>query len=217
MTKTYAIKNSWTMKAEDTISTLHRLREGNGEALVERGREEDRTEESLVSEYFMLMSIERNRRLLDERRVKWIARRMDMIAKETKETLGMGVGYRVDMEAVEKVPTTQSLEEKEEMLGLERYSIELLLVWEVRQWEQLFRDKFNFFLDQIGNDRVAEKERLTREWRASCWKRLNTQMHAAMKRMADVDDFYKDSRLKSLGEQWALSISYLFEGLIIQI
>ena len=37
-------------------------------------------------------------------------------------------------------------------------------------------------------------------------------MHAATKRMADVDDFYKDSRLKSLGEQWALSIIYLFEG-----
>ena len=50
VTKTYAVKNSWTMKAEDTISTLHRLREGNGEALVERGREEERTEESLVSE-----------------------------------------------------------------------------------------------------------------------------------------------------------------------
>ena len=51
-----------------------------------------------------------------------------MIAKETKETLGMGVAYRVDMEAVEKVPTTQSLEEIEEMWGLERYSMELLLV-----------------------------------------------------------------------------------------
>ena len=137
----------------------------------------------------MLMSIERNRRLLDERRVKWIARRMDMIAKETKETLGMGVAYRVDMEAVEKVPTTQSLEEIEEMWGLERYSMELLLVWEVRQWEQLFWDKFKAFLDQIGNDRVAEKERLTREWRANCWKRL---------KYTDARSYEKDGRRRRL-------------------
>ena len=38
-------------------------------------------------------------------------------------------------------------------------------------------------------------------------------MHAAMKRMAYVDDFEdKDLFLKSLGKQWALSISQFFEG-----
>ena len=69
------------------------------------------------------------------------------------------------------------------------------------------------FLDQIENDRVAEKERLTREWRANCWKRLNTQRDAAMKRMADVDDFEgKDYCLKSLRKEWASCISQFFEG-----
>ena len=85
--KRYAIKNSWTMRAEDTSSTLYRLREGNGEVVVEtrKGREEERSEESLASDYFMCSSIERERRLLDEERGKWIARRMEMITKETKE------------------------------------------------------------------------------------------------------------------------------------
>ena len=69
VTKTYAIENSWTMKAEDTISTLHRLREGDGPAVVEKAREEERTYELVASDYFMHSLIERERRLLDEKRV----------------------------------------------------------------------------------------------------------------------------------------------------
>ena len=216
VTKTYAIENSWTMKAEDTVSTLHRLREGNGEAVVEKGGEEERTEESLVSGYFMHSSIERDRRLLDEKRVKWIARRMDMITKEKKERLGMGVDsveYRVNNKAVEKKPATKSLEEIEEMLGREQRYMELLLVYEVREWEKLFWNKFKAFLNQMDNDRVDEKERLTREWKTNCWKRLTPQMHAAMKRIADVQ-YMEDKKwfLEYLDKQWALSISQLFEG-----
>ena len=213
----YAIKNGWTMKVENTISMLPRLREGNGEAVVEKRREEERTKDSLASDYFMHSSIERERRLLDEARVKWIARRMDMITKETKERLlGIGVEYRVSKKAVEKKPATKSPEEVYKMLGEpgEQYCMELLLVCEVREWEQLFYDKFKAFLDKIDNDRVEEKERLTRAWRANCWKRLNPQMHAALKRMADVDiddSEVKDWILKVLGEQWSLSISH-FEG-----
>jgi hypothetical protein len=215
VTKTYAINNNWTMKVENTISTLKRLREENSDnwkAVVEKGREEERPEDSLAS-YFMHPSIERERQLLDEKRVKWITRRMEMITKETKERLlGMGVEYRVNMQAVEKKPATESLEEIEEMLGREQYYIELLLLYEVKGWEQLFWNKFKAFLDQIGNDRLEEKERLTREWRANCWKRLNPQMHAALKRLADVDMIYKDGYLEALGEQWAKSISQIFEG-----
>ena len=99
------------------------------------------------------------------------------------------------------------------MLGREQYYMELLLVYEVKEWEQLFWIKFKAFLVQISEYRVGEKERLTREWRANCWKRLEHQMHAALKRMADVDEFEgKDWFLKILGEQWALSIGELFEG-----
>ena len=214
VTETYAIENSWTMKAEDTISTLYRLRGGNGEAVVVEGREEERTDESLVFDYFMHSSIEKERRLLDETRAEWIARRMDMITKETKKRLlGMGVEYRVNMQAVDKKPETETPEEVNKMLGLEQYFMELLLVCEVRGWEQLFWNKFQAFLDQIGNDRVVEKERLTREWRADYWKRLNPQMHAALKRMAEVD-YTEDNDLflKNLGEEWASSIIQNFEG-----
>jgi hypothetical protein len=87
-----------------------------------------------------------------------------------------------------------------------------LLVCEVREWEQLFWNKFKVFRDQIGNDRVEEKDRLTREWRTNCWKRLDPQMDAALKRLADADMIYNDVFLKALGEQWALSIRLFFEG-----
>ena len=221
VTKTYAIKNSWTMKAEDTISTLHRLREGNGEAVVEKEREEERTEESLAFDYFMHSSIDKKRRLLDEKRVRWIARRMEMITKETEERLlaGTGVEYRVDNQAVENIPATKTSEEVDKILAAvrwEQYHMELLLVREVNEWEQLFWKKFEAFLDQIDNDRVEEKERLTREWRSNCWKRLKPQMDAAQKRMADVDIKYRlrgNPRFTiDLRGEWVLSIKSLFEG-----
>ena len=213
VTTLYSINNSWTMKAEDTISTLQRLREGNGEAVVEKGRDGGRTEESLISDYFMHSSIERERRLLDETRAKWIGHRMDMITEETNERLlGTGVEYRVNQKAVEKKPATETPEEVKWMLRLERSYMELLLIYETRKWEELFWNKFKAFLDQIEKDRVEEKERLTREWRANCWKRLNTQMHAALKRFADVDMKMKDWILKDLGNRWASLIGELFEG-----
>ena len=176
-----------------------------------KGREEERTYELVASDYFMHSSIERQRRLLDERRGEWIARRMEMIAKETKERLlGTGVEFRVDKQAVEKKPATISLED---VLGKEQYFMELLLVCEVREWEKLFWIKFKAFLVKIGKYRLEEKERLAREWRANCWRRLNPQMDAALKRLANVDDMEdKDLFLESLGRQWALSISLLFDG-----
>ena len=95
------------------------------------------------------------------------------------------------------------------MLGVERYYMELLLLNEVREWETLFWSKFKLVLDKIDNDRVEEKERLTREWKANCWKRLNTQRHAALKRTADVDN---DWIVKNLGYNWASLVSELYDG-----
>ena len=201
ISETYALENHWTMNAEDTDSMPLRSRNG----IVERRR----TEVSLLSDYLMHSSIETTICYVHETRVKWIARRMEMIAKETKERLlGMGVEYRFDGKAVEKVPATKSLEEIEEMLGHEHFCMELLLLYEAREWERLFWDKFETFL---GNDRVQEKERLRREWRVNYRKRLNTQIDAALKRMANVDMKDKDRALKILDEQWALSISRNFE------
>ena len=224
VTEPYAIENSWTMNLEDTISMLGRLREENEDAwktVVEKGKEEERNEESLpICDYFMHSSIERERRLLDEKRGKWIAHRMEMVTKETKERFQgeMGVEYRVNKQVVEKKFTTKPPEERmermEEWLVWEQYFMELLLVYEVKEWEQIFWNKLKAFLGQpeIGNDRVEEKERMTREWRANCWKRLNPQMHAAVKRLADLDHIKEDLLLEFLGERWASAISQLFEG-----
>ena len=174
-----------------------------------KGRDE-RTEESLASSYFIHSSIERERRLLDEGRGKWIVTGMKMIAQEKERELGME--YRVNQKAVAKKPATELPEKVNEMLVEEHTAMEVLLLCEVREWEQLFWNKFKAFLDLIGKYRVAEKERLTREWKANCWKRLNTQMHAALKRMADVEDMKDEDSQKFLAEQWAYCISLLFEG-----
>ena len=75
----------------------------------------------------------------------------------------MGLEYRVNMQTVEKNFATKSQEANQaiQKIGREQYYMELLLVCEVREWEW---NKFKAFLDQIDNDRVEEKERLTREW-----------------------------------------------------
>ena len=223
ITQPYAIENSWTMKVEDTISTLKRLREENGDGwitVVENGKEEERNEESLlICDYFMHLSIETERRFLDEERVKWIASRMGMITKleEAKEKFQgkMGVEYRVNKQAVEKKPPTKSPEEIEQVLCWEQYFMELLLLCEVMEWEGLFWNSFKAFLDQIDNDRMEEKERLTREWRANSWKRLNTQMHAAQKRLADVikdKNWFVETFGDQFSKRWTSSISQVFEG-----
>ena len=191
VSKLYAIENSWTMKADDTVSALQRLKKDNGDiwkTVVEKGREEERDEESLpVYGYFMHPKIERDRQKLDETRASWITRRLEMINKEMKERFQgetVGVEYRVNNQAVERKPTL-STKSINEILNTEHYFMELLLLYEVNEWEQLFFNKLKDFWDQIGNDRlgVEEKERMTREWRANCWKRLNPQMRAAVKRL----------------------------------
>ena len=224
ITQPYAIENSWTMKVEDTISTLQRLKkesEGNWKAGVAKGKEEERNEESSsICDYFMHSSIEGERRLLDEKHVKWNARRLDVITKETRERFEgkMGVEYRVNKQAIEKKPATKLPEEIERtlqrMLTWEQYLMDLLLLYEVNEWERLFWNRLKAFLDRIGSDRVEEKERLIREWRANCWKRLNHQMHAAQKRWPDVkeNDWFVVNLGKRLGRRWASSISKLFGG-----
>jgi hypothetical protein len=85
-----------------------------------------------------------------------------------------------------------------------------VMLYEVNGWEQLFWNRLKALLDQIGNDRVELKERLTREWRANCWKRLNSQMLASQKRLklANHEDNYIDYVVKG----WASSISRFFDS-----
>jgi hypothetical protein len=137
---------------------------------------------------------------------------MDMITKETRERLQPEeVEYRVNKQAVEKKPATYlkgEIEKNELRLNEERLLMEILLRYEVKKWEMLFWKKLKACRDQIGDDREKEKGRLTMEWRANCWKRLNAQMHAAQERWAEFDDTDRDR----LSHQWASSIAQLFGG-----
>jgi len=136
---------------------------------------------------------------------------MEMITKETKERFQgkMGAEYRVNKQAVENKPATKSPEQIKKMLFWEAYAMALLLLCEVNEWEELFWNRFKAFLDQIGNDRVEEKERLTREWRANCWRRLKAQMHAAEKNL--LGDEHR-RYLEAFRERCALSIRQFVEG-----
>ena len=206
------------MKLEDTVSSFQRLRKEDKhgwKAAVEKGKEMERNEESLlICGYFTHASIDRERRLLDERRTKWIARRMDMITEEWKKRLQPEeVKYRVNKQAVEKKIATYSKEEIQWNEGRqveERLLMERLLICEVNKWEQLFWNKLKSFLDQIGNGRAEEEQRLKREWRANYWKRLNSQMHAALKRWSDIENIESHHK-RTLRREWESSISQLFE------
>ena len=59
---------------------------------------------------------------------------------------------KVDQQAVEKKPATKVPHEIDVLLLMEQYSMDLLLLYEVKEWERLFWDKFKAFLDEIGND-----------------------------------------------------------------
>jgi hypothetical protein len=112
---------------------------------------------------------------------------MEMITKETKE------GFQGEAGAVEKnlAPlATKSQEEMEGMLDDERYSMRLLLIYEVRRWEDLLWKKFKSFLNRTANDRVEVKERWTREWKANYWKRLVSLKHAAEKGIPGSDEWW---------------------------
>jgi hypothetical protein len=62
------------------------------------------------------------------------------------------------MQAVKKKTAIKSLEAIEQLLRWERYLMELLLLYEVKEWEKLFWHKFRAFLpvDDIGNDLVEK-------------------------------------------------------------
>ena len=213
VTQSYVMENSWTMKVEDTLSAVQMLKkdnEYNWNSVVAKGKKEELKEESsLIHDYFTHESIERERQKLDEERGEWITRRMEMITEEAKERFEgkMGVEYRVNKQAVEKKPATTP-DDLEMILSSEHYLMELLLVCEVGLWEQLFWNKFRALLVQIGDGREEEKERLKREWKANCWKRLNPQMHAAEKRLDEV--FTSD-----LVDTWASSIGRILQGNVL--
>ena len=100
-------------------------------------------------------SIERERRLLDEKRTEWIARQQEMITKEVEGL--QETEYRVNhwQQAVEKISPMKI--QNMWMLFQERYMMELLL-FEVKEWEQLFWIKLAMIEWRRKKDRQGSGE-----------------------------------------------------------
>ena len=158
----YAIENSWTMKVEDTISALQRLmEEGNGndwKTTVEKGKEMERIEESMLLCDCLMHSSTEKATVAGEGRVDWIACRMKMITKETKERFQgiKGVEYWVDKQTVDKKPATISPNQYhilQQLILNTRILIcrWLILRWRLMIWLPNMLDKLSsIFQHQIG-------------------------------------------------------------------
>jgi hypothetical protein len=161
------------VEVEDTIITFQRARKENRDdwnADVEKGKEERNEVDPHICDYFLHATIERKRRLLDEGRVERIARRMEMITKEKESCQG----------------ETGPVVERMERFLKHEWSSMIKLIYEMKKWDELFWNKFKTFLDQIGHDRVEEKERWTREWKVDHWKRTESLGGTAVKRIPEV-------------------------------
>ena len=202
-TPAYTIENKWTMRAADTMGARERRRReemvqpvfGRTWALtVERGRLMETEETQPTSErdrvYLEHGWIESDRRTFDLTRGRWIDMYMDLVIAQTRDedelTAALG---RVDGEpaANERAFVGKKAFGSDALtlagLDHERFLMEMLLVYEVEVWEeQLVWNRVKEFMDRDDVPK-SETERLTREWRGNCWKRLNTNLRAMDARM----------------------------------
>jgi hypothetical protein len=74
--------------------------------------------------------------------------------------------------------------------------MEILLVYEVERWEEQLWERRKQFV--VGS---PEKQRLTREWRANCWQRLDASVRAMDARM-DAAKTTTDSKEFDFSREW---------------
>jgi Ribonuclease G/E len=207
-THVYAIENTWTMKAADAVGARERHRreeivkkglERTWESMIERGRtmEVDGSQPTVERDRLYLERgwIEGMRQSLDAARGRWIDSYMELVTREARHWLESKTTTmrRIDGQPAEnervigmKADGDEELEVVvEEGLIDERLLIEKLFVYEVEAWDGLVGNWVKEFMSR--NDvPESEKERLTREWRGNCWKRLDTNTRAMDARMEDV-------------------------------
>jgi hypothetical protein len=129
-------------------------------------------------ESYMLLVIAETRDSFESENT-WVRKLDGMLVDET-EAKGKGATAtgedRVKMESdrrtADGVMELSLLEEWERM--------EMLLVYEADKWEGQLWDATRGF---ICSDEVQEKERVEREWKANCWKRLDANIRAMDARM----------------------------------
>jgi hypothetical protein len=156
----YTIENRWTLKSADTMGARERTRleehiqssQGMWRSTVERGQttEVNGSQPSFERDrlYFEHGPIEEMRQSLDVARGQWIDMYMELVTRETRDSLeGEATGvWRADGEPAEKKTLVgeEALGDDEDWkavvengLIFERYLMEKLLVFEVEAWEGL--------------------------------------------------------------------------------
>jgi hypothetical protein len=193
----YAIENRWTLRTADTMGARERTRleeqtknsHGTWVSTVERGRttEVDGSQPSFERDrlYFQHSQFESMRQSHDAARGRWIDTYMGLVTREQTNRLK---GDTTAMRRVNGEPA-----ENETVLGKDPFDslnalighglvneiffMEQLLVHEVEAWEGLV---WTWVKEFMGRNDVpeSEKERLTREWRGNCWRRLDSNIRA---------------------------------------
>ena len=201
----YTIENNWTMKAADMVSARERSRREETvkqelgrtwASTVEKGRAMEVKDSQPTFErdrlYLEHGQIEEMRQSRDAARGGWMDWYMALVPIETRVWVESESAVRrvdgepVENESVDRARTVGSDEELNAMVEAgfidERCLVEKLLVYEVEAWEGLVWDRVKEFM---GRNDVPEsgKERLMREWRGNCWKRLEANMRAMEDRM----------------------------------
>jgi hypothetical protein len=179
--------------------------EGTWALTIVKGRDREVNSSHPISErdrlYLANGRIEEMRYSLDAARGQWIDNYMELVTRETRdrwegegmtrrvdgvmvdtangdEKQGVGNGQRLGGVSSSKVTdTTLALRAIEERLVDERLLMEKLLVYEIETWEGLVWNRVEIFMGRIDVP-ASEKERLTKEWRRNCWKRLDTNIRA---------------------------------------
>jgi hypothetical protein len=164
-----------------------------------RNREVDDSQPALQRDVLYLEQghLEGMRQLLDVTRGQWIERYTQWViagtrarfqSERTKRVNGVlegdgnanekkGVPEGGELNGGPNTKTKLASFAVEEALMDERGFMEKLFVYEVEAWEGLVWRRMQEFVNR--NDIPEhEKERLRREWRANCWKRLDANIHA---------------------------------------
>ena len=190
----YHIENRWTMKRADTDRGAGA---SGGVAPTVKPSHEAISRDTWERDHQYLEQgrVERMLGELYTRRGKWVENYMALVMRETRERFeGQGTVRRVDGhtgggkekamggELFSGTPDAKVVnrdrEEMEKLLIDEWRLMEILLVYEVERWEEKLWERTKSI---VGGS--PDKQRLTREWRGQCWRRLDANIRAMDTRM----------------------------------
>jgi hypothetical protein len=185
----YHIENRWTMKRADTMSAGTGA-SGGGASTVKPSHETTlRDTSGRDHQYLEQGQVERILGVLYAHRGNWVERYMSLVMRETKERCdGQGTVRRLDRDTIggkkkakggRRFASDSDAKEREgitEWLLIDEWRwMEILLVYELERWEEQLWERRKGF---VGAYSAQEKQRLAREWRGNCWKRLDATIRA---------------------------------------